>query len=130
MPTLRANKPDTTLAIGARHEQQALEYLKNSGLTLIEKNFRTRLGELDLIMRDGKTLVFIEVRYRKNTQFGGPIESVSYQKQQRLLRAAHIYLSQRQQFQNLAYRFDIVGITGTGTDQRIEWIQNAFEDSF
>ncbi|KOR28113.1 hypothetical protein TI05_17560 [Achromatium sp. WMS3] len=109
--------------MGKAKEHLAHEYLKAQGLRLIARNVRYRCGELDLIMQDGKYLVFVEVRYRRSTKFGTPAESVVWKKQQRLRRAANCYLQQHPT--NLDCRFDILAITGANS---IEWLQNAFLD--
>ena len=78
---------------GRQGEIQALTYLQHNGLTLVERNFRCRLGEIDLIMLDHGTLVFVEVRKRKNMRHGGAAGSVTASKQARLISAAQVYLS-------------------------------------
>lgn len=92
------------------------------GLRLIGRNHRCRFGELDLVMRDGAVLVFVEVRYRRSTRFGGPAETVDPRKQRRLAAAAADYLQKHPSM--LPCRFDVVAISG-GQD-RIEWLKNAF----
>ena len=94
-------------------------------MTLVARNFRCRAGELDLILRDGEQLVFVEVRSRRSSQFGTPAESVTHSKQQRLLRAAAFYL-QRQRL-DLPCRFDVVAILQPGDAPQVEWIQDAFQ---
>lgn len=107
---------------GIQAEQQACQYLKLQGLDLIETNYRCRYGEIDLIMRDGEQLVFVEVRYRGSSAFGGPLASIDHRKQAKLVAAAsHYLIAQRQSH---AARFDIVGI---GKDDEIVWITNAIE---
>jgi putative endonuclease len=115
-----------TLGIGRQAEDFAQHYLEQQGLKLIERNFRCRLGEIDLIMRDGKALVFIEVRFRKNMEFGGPAISISASKQQKLRSAAKFYLIQNPREAKKVLRFDVIGILGT--DHSVEWIKNAIED--
>jgi putative endonuclease len=109
---------------GQQAERLACDYLRSHGLTLLERNFSCRLGELDLIMQDGDTLVFVEVKYRKNADYGHGSEAVDRHKQQKLVRAAQFYLQQQPRFQDLPMRFDVVSIEGT--QQRIEWLANAF----
>lgn len=99
-------------------EQTALLYLEQQGLRLIERNFSTRLGEIDLIMWQQHTLVFVEVRHRTNPHFGGAAASVSVAKQDKLWKTAQIYL---QKLPNIpACRFDLLAINGV----KIEWIRN------
>lgn len=106
--------------IGACHENQALTFLKRHGLQLITRNYACRLGEIDLIMRDGNCLVFVEVRYRQHRLYGGSSASVTSQKQQRLIRAAQLFLQLHPQYAELPCRFDLIAI-----DQSIEWLQNS-----
>ncbi|MCW8470437.1 YraN family protein [Fluoribacter gormanii] len=105
-------------------EQKALAYLKKQGLEFITQNYNCRLGEIDLIMRDKEQLVFIEVRSRVSTQFGGGIASITYTKKQKILKAATYYLLEHQQYDQLALRFDVVSIDGTSAS--INWIKDAF----
>lgn len=113
------------VAQGTAAEEVALRYLEARGLHLVTRNFRCRGGELDLILRDGEHLVFVEVRSRRSSQFGTPAESVTRSKQLRLLRAAAVYL-QRQRL-DLPCRFDVVAILHTETEPQIEWIRDAFQ---
>jgi putative endonuclease len=113
------------VAQGAAAEDLALRYLEAQGLTLVMRNFRCRTGELDLIMRDGGSLVFVEVRSRRYIRYGTPAESVTRAKQQKLLRAATFYL-QRQRL-DLPCRFDVVAILRPGGEPHIEWIRDAFQ---
>ncbi len=120
---------------GDQAEQLACEYLQAQGLTLITRNYHSRLGEIDLIMNDpGRgNLVFIEVRYRKSNQFGGAALSVTPKKQQRIIKTAMIYLQQHAP--DAAARFDIVAISGSHSDNQqdnttentINWITDAFQ---
>jgi putative endonuclease len=113
------------VAQGTAAEDLALRYLEARGLALVTRNFRCRGGELDLILRDGEHLVFVEVRSRRYSQFGTPAESVTRTKQQRLLHAAAFYL-QRHRL-DLPCRFDVVAILQTRDAPHIEWIQDAFQ---
>lgn len=78
---------------GAHAEALAADYLMRHGLTIVARNFRTRFGEIDLIARDGRTLVFVEVRLRRSTRFGGAVESITARKRARLVAAASGYLA-------------------------------------
>jgi putative endonuclease len=109
---------------GENAEQQACDFLISQNLTLIERNFRCYYGEIDLIMKDEKTLVFVEVRYRKNAKFGSALESVTRSKQQKLISAAEIYLNMLQNDELMPMRFDVVGILGEG---ELQWVKNAFD---
>lgn len=105
-------------------ESRAEKFLRQQGLQSVTRNYRTRLGEIDLIMRDKQTLVFVEVRYRKSNRWGSALESIGYRKQQRLVAAAQDYLSKTDA--ETAARFDVVTYDGQ-TDKPSEWISNAFE---
>ncbi len=106
---------------GRLAEATAERYLADKGFILIQRNFRTKTGEIDLIMQDENTLVFIEVRYRKTDYFGGGLASVDRRKQIKLTRTAECYLAWHKKYAKMATRFDVVSIS-----QTIEWIKNAF----
>jgi putative endonuclease len=114
----------TTRQRGADAERQAEAYLQQQGLRTVTRNYRTPRGELDLVMQDGETLVFVEVRYRKDGGFGGAAESVHRSKQQRVIAAAQHYL-QRLGLTHRACRFDVALL---GCD-KIDWIKDAFQTS-
>ena len=107
---------------GNEAEQQACIHLQAHGLKLLYKNFSTKAGEVDLIMRDGETLVFVEVRYRKNADFGGAAASVTLKKQQRIIKASLSY--QQKHDPQSSMRFDVVAIEGD--NKELDWIKNAF----
>lgn len=110
---------------GVKYEQQALAFLKKQGLLLICQNFYCRFGEIDLIMSDQGTLVFIEVRFRKNQQYGGAIASITPQKQKKLIKTAKHYLSL---LDNEPYcRFDVIAISDENTAP--QWVQDAFQEN-
>jgi putative endonuclease len=114
------------IAKGAYAEKLACEYLQKEGLQLIEKNFRVKCGEIDLIMRDKAYLIFIEVRFRKNNFFGGALESITWRKQQRLIHAAQIFSFKHPLAKTLPSRFDVVTLTGDLRKPEILWIEDAF----
>ena len=91
---------------GNEAEDKARQWLQQQGLTFCSSNWHCRLGEIDLIMKDGDTWVFVEVRYRKSRQFGGALASVTPTKQRKLMAAAGIWLS-RQPQKNIHCRFDV-----------------------
>ncbi len=103
-------------------EQQACKYLQAHGLKLLDKNFSIKAGEVDLIMSDGEMLVFVEVRYRKNADFGGAAASVTSKKQQRIIKAALAY--QQKHAPQSSMRFDVVAIEGD--NRELNWIKSAF----
>lgn len=109
---------------GARYEWLARRHLEQAGLVFIAANVRYRVGELDLIMRDGRQWVFVEVRYRRDARFGGAAVSVTWRKQQKLLRSAALWLAARNaSFDTVDCRFDVVAITG----QQLTWLPDAFQ---
>ncbi|MCG3721234.1 YraN family protein [Vibrio cincinnatiensis] len=109
---------------GQHYEQLAADYLSRQGLRLLDKNFHSRSGELDLIMQDGPCLVFIEVKYRKNQNHGHAAEAVTFHKQARLIKTANWWMLKRGYHAESAdFRFDVIAIHQHG--QHIEWIKNA-----
>jgi putative endonuclease len=121
----------------AKHLQQGEDaelacchYLKKQGLNLVTTNFQCRHGEIDIIMLDKKTLVFIEVRFRKNDLFGGGLESITASKQNKLRKTAELYLQKNSQYKNA--RFDVVSMSKnnqtniTTQAYTFDWIKNAF----
>lgn len=108
---------------GKSAEEEAYQFLISKGLKSVSRNFRCKLGELDLIMLDRQTLVIIEVRYRKTDQYGSAAESVTPSKQSRIIAATQFYLSQAEQNKDRPIRFDVIAMSGNGA---IEWIKNAF----
>lgn len=112
---------------GAEWELVARQHLEAAGLRLVAANQRYRLGELDLVMRDGETVVFVEVRYRRDASFGGSAPSVDAKKQRKLILAAQCFLAEHADLARHPCRFDVVAIDGSSGTPRIEWIRNAFE---
>ena len=110
-----------TQAAGFRAEEQAARFLAARGLAIVSRNFRTRLGEIDLVARDGATLVFVEVRLRTNPHYGGAADSVDRGKRSRIVAAAHQYLARLGA--EPPCRFDVVTLDGDGA----QWIRAAFD---
>jgi putative endonuclease len=112
---------------GLEAEKLAATFLAERGLKLVTHNYHCRFGEIDLIMTDAKTLVFIEVKLRSSSQFGGAAASITPQKQQKLILTAQHYLQQHVKNQSqTACRFDAILMNKTDM-QNIEWIRNAFD---
>ena len=107
-------------------EDAACAALMRAGLRVVARNVGFRLGELDLVMRDGDTLVFVEVRFRQRTDYGSGAASVDPRKQQRMARAAALYLSRAASGRQPACRFDVVEATGDPDAPRLNWIRDAF----
>ncbi|MES2625573.1 MAG: YraN family protein [Pseudomonadota bacterium] len=112
---------------GRYYEALALRYLKSHGLRLVQKNYRCNAGEIDLIMLDKATLIFVEVRFREVEDFGSAIDSVDRRKQQKVLRAAQHYLLLNNFYDSYQCRFDVIGITKKNRDVSFSWLPNAFE---
>lgn len=107
---------------GADFEQKAKAFLEMQGLSFLAQNQTFKVGELDLVMLDGSTVVFVEVRQRKNTNFGSAVESIDYRKQQKWQKAANLWLAQRNQSLETAdCRFDVVAFEGNNPPL---WIKN------
>lgn len=109
--------------LGQSAESRAEAFLQARGLKLLARNWRCRFGEIDLIMQDGTTLIFIEVRLRTRNDFGGAAASVTPAKQRKLLAAARQYLTTLKTLPPC--RFDVVALSG---DDAPDWIRNAFDD--
>ena len=112
---------------GAMFEKLAERALRARGLHIVEKNYRCRLGEIDLICREGNVLVFVEVRYRSRTGFASSADSIDYWKQRRLLLAAQYYLQRRGISDRVPCRIDVVAFDGrqAEAEDRIQWLRNA-----
>ena len=114
---------------GQHAELACCKYLQQQGLKLLDKNYHGRRGELDLVMQDSNTVVFIEVRYRKDNAFGGALESITPSKQEKLRLTAEQYLQKETHLTQ--GRFDVVAMTGMiqnngSCNYSFEWIKNAF----
>jgi len=109
---------------GAAAEAAARAMLEDAGLAWLASNVNYRFGELDLVMRDGDTVVFVEVRYRSSDRFGGAAASVDFRKRRRLVLAARAWLAGRRGLADAGCRFDVV--TVQGEDLHCDWIPNAF----
>ena len=112
---------------GLIFENLALAHVQREGLVLITRNFTSRFGELDLVMRDRETVVFLEVRYRRSQAFGGALESVGTPKRDRLGKAASLFLQANPNLSHQPCRFDVVAISGSAETPIINWQRNAFE---
>jgi putative endonuclease len=120
--------PETTTAIGRRGEDAAVRHLERLGLQLLERNYRCRGGEIDLVMLDGTTLVLVEVRLRTSSGFGGAAASVGPRKQRRFALAARHLMMTRPAYRRLQARFDVVALEAGAQpgDVRVDWIRDAF----
>lgn len=108
--------------IGAAYEEKAAEYLCSKGYRILERNFRCRLGEIDLIAEDCGVLVFLEVKYRKSSRYGSPAEAVTPVKQKTICRVADFYRMSRRVPESKSCRFDVVAILG----EQVQIYKDAF----
>ncbi|MBA6232526.1 MULTISPECIES: YraN family protein [unclassified Colwellia] len=120
-------KKVTTRETGNITEKVAANYLVEQGLIIQEKNLYSRAGEIDIIMKDGNTIVFIEVKYRASALFGGAISAISEKKQQKIRKTAAFYLQQCGLNEyNTSCRFDVIALQGNINNLDITWLKNAF----
>ncbi len=108
--------------IGTEYERRAAAFLVEKQCVILERNYRCRAGEVDLIVRDGNYLVFVEVKYRRSAQTGDPLEAVNYAKQKKISRTALWYLQSHGYGLDVPCRFDVVGIC----QDQITWMKDAF----
>ena len=111
---------------GKSGEELAVAYLKKKGYKIIEQNYRNKLGEIDIIAKDHKTLVFVEVKSRKSAGFGHPKEAITYKKQRKISMVALSYLKSTRQLDTRA-RFDVITILNINGQPRVEIFNNAFD---
>ena len=109
-------------SLGSTWEEKVCTYLKREGCEILERNYRSRRGEIDLIVRDDRYLVFVEVKYRKNSAAGFPEEAVDYRKQIKISRTAQEYMLKKHLSETTPCRFDVVAVCG----ESIHHIRNAF----
>jgi len=115
------------LELGRWGEEQAVRYLRRQGMKILERNLRTPVGEIDIIARQRRELVFVEVKARRGVQFGTPQEAVGPRKQRQILRAAQWFLGEQPGLSGLQPRFDVVAVLGSPGAAQIEHLRNAFE---
>jgi putative endonuclease len=129
---IRKAKPDikpkkrVTQKKGDAAESHAWHWLIQQGLRPVKRNYRCRLGEIDLILLDGDTLAFVEVRRRKNQTFGGAAQSVTYHKQQKIIKTAQHFLMSHPNYQSLAARFDVIAYESAPEEIAPIWYKGAF----
>lgn len=113
--------------LGNRAERTSEKLLLNAGMRVLARNYRCKQGELDLVMRDADTVVFVEVRYRRQNRWGSAAETVDWRKQKRLIAAAHHYLLTHPHLADQPCRFDVVAAEGNPADPAsYRWIREAF----
>ncbi|MBQ7956215.1 MAG: YraN family protein [Lachnospiraceae bacterium] len=111
-----------TREIGAKKEELAAEYLKEKGMKILERNFRNRHGEIDIIGRHEDYLVFVEVKYRRSLRQGSPAQAVDYKKQKQICKVADYYRMIHKLGESTPVRYDVVAIC----EEEVSWIKNAF----
>lgn len=116
--SLSVNKRQT----GTSYEIKAEEYLMHRGYKILERNFRNRSGEIDIIAKDGEYFCFIEVKYRTTNDYGSPLEAVDYRKQSQIRKVAMYYLMKNKLSEWTPCRFDVIGFEG----EKMTHIENAF----
>ena len=112
------------LTKGETGEKLAERFLRKQGLVVVATNFNSRFGEIDIICRDNKELIFVEVRFRSNQNYGSAAETVSIHKQRKVTKAAQYFLQQNPNLCQLYMRFDVIGVDAL---ENIEWIKGAFQ---
>jgi len=120
-----SNTTPNSKSIGDAAEFKAVGFLRSKKVKIIDTNFHSKLGELDIVAQEESTLCFIEVKYRKNSFFRQPYEAVSKSKQKKIIRTAEFYLQKHPAFSKHPCRFDIISIV----KDDITWIKNAFDTS-
>lgn len=113
---------------GDWYEQRAADWLASAGWTIVARNYRTRLGEIDIVALDQNILVFIEVRARHNPQFASASSSVDWRKQRKVSRSAQLFLKQQRKWSGWACRFDVIAFEPTqlASELKLRWIRSAF----
>lgn len=111
---------------GAAAEDAALEHLQHLGMQLVARNVSYKFGEIDLILRDASSLVFVEVRFRRNSRFGGAAMSVDAPKRRKIARAAQAWLQSHRQFASGDCRFDVVAVCPVEGGLECQWLRSAF----
>lgn len=127
MFSLKPNAKTAHQLAGQRAEEEALTFLSRQGLRLITRNYRCRLGEIDLIMEHHGSLVFIEVRFRKHSAYGTALESVDRKKQARIMASAAHYMSLKKL--DRPVRFDVIALSPGPQKLELEWVRDAFQAS-
>jgi putative endonuclease len=119
---------NSSTLIGHRYEALARDYLKKKGLKLLDQNYHSRFGEIDIIMFDQQVLCFIEVKFRKSNSFGGAVSAIPPAKQQKIIKTAQCYIAATPAIAQKPMRFDalILQLESSLSALNIEWIQNAF----
>ena len=116
-----------TRAIGANLEELTSDYLKDKGVEIVERNYRCRQGEIDIIGRDGKYLCFMEVKFRSSDRYGNGLDAVDFKKQKKICSVAKFYLYSKYKSFDIPVRMDVIAISLNGDIYEFNWIKNAFD---
>lgn len=120
-------RPLNTRVLGEQGEHVATQFLEKQGYVVVARNYRTRVGEIDLVMVSSQTLVFVEVKWRRQRVFGAAVEAVDERKRRRLVYVARHFWSRYPQHRRPSVRFDVIAIEGgLGRQAKIDWFPNAF----
>ncbi len=117
----------SAMLTGQLAENLSGEFLQQQGLCILEKNYRCKAGELDIIAKHHDSIVFVEVRFRKNIAFGNPLETVTLSKKKKLIKAALHYLQRNKNHAKKPCRFDVISVTIRQNQYQYEWVQHAFD---
>ena len=127
MTDIRLKSANPSAAAGEWAELEAAAYAERRGYECISKNYRSRAGEIDLIVRDGREICFVEVRYRRDRRYGGALESITAAKRRKIIATANHFLAFTWNGPDPICRFDVVLISGTAEDHELTWMEAAFE---
>jgi len=117
----------TRQQLGTHFEKSALKFLRKHGLQLLQQNYRSRFGEVDLVMRDDSCVIFVEVRFRNRNRFANARLTVDHRKQSKLVKTAAVFLSQHPRLADDTVRFDVLAFDRADDAQTtIQWIKDAF----
>lgn len=112
---------------GNKYEDLACEYLLDQGCQILERNFKSKTGEIDIIIKDNDYIVFIEVKYRAGSEYGQALEAVNFTKQKKICRVSDFYRLKNNIDEYSLVRFDVIAIDFNGNGAQIQWLQNAFD---
>ena len=113
---------------GAVYEDRAALFLQEKGYQILERNFYTRQGEIDIVAKDGEALVFTEVKYRKKDDYGNPLDCVGYTKQRTICKVSRVYINMNGADFDVPIRYDVIAVNDSGDGTlNVNWLKNAFE---
>ena len=113
--------------MGSSYESLATDYIRDNGGVVLEKNYRSRGGEIDIIAQDGRYLCFVEVKYRSDDRFGGPEAAVNIAKQRKICKVSKYYMYTHGISEDTPVRYDVLSVSGREEALTVKWIRNAFD---